>query len=163
MEIDCSVPCPFYLKTLNSCPTKNISIYEIPTADTLYELAMVGLSISPYFTSFLLLISVCLFRTTRGVLIMMMIFMQNMIIEFLKGNLRDPRPNYECNKQFGNPSNHACFYTSLTVWMALELIFLERKYRFSSTLLKSLLFIISPLILYSRIYLNYHSVEQVTI
>jgi hypothetical protein len=163
MEIDCSVPCPFYLKTLNSCPTKHISIYHIHTADTLYELAMVGLSISPYFTSFLLLISVCLFRTTRGVLIMMMIFMQNMILEFLKGNLRDPRPNYECNKQFGNPSNHACFYTSLIVWMALELIFLERKYRFSSTLLKSLLFIISPFILYSRIYLNYHSVEQVSI
>ncbi len=161
MEIDCSVPCPFYLKTLNSCPSRHISDNSIYSQENFFEIAMVVLSTSPYFTSFIMLISVCIFRTTRGVLLMMMVFMQNMIIEFLKGSLRDPRPNFECNKQFGNPSNHACFYTSLSIWMILELIFLERKFRFSYTGLKLLLFVITPFILYSRVYLNYHSVEQV--
>lgn len=163
MEIDCSVPCPFYLKMLNSCPSKHISINNVFSQENLFELVMVLLSVTPYATSFLLLLSVGVFRTTRGVLIMMMIFFQNMVIEFLKGNLRDPRPNYECTKQFGNPSNHACFYTSLSVWMLMELIILEERFRFAYPLLKLLLFVASPFILYSRVHLKYHSVEQVRI
>jgi hypothetical protein len=66
-----------------------------------------------------------------------------------------------CNKQFGNPSNHATFYTSLIGWMIMENIFLEAAFRFKNNLLKLGLYVSFPFILYSRIYLNYHFKYQV--
>jgi membrane-associated phospholipid phosphatase len=160
MEIDCSVPCPIYLKMLNSCPSKKISLFNSEW-ENLFELVMVALSISPYAISFLFLVGTTYYKTTRGVVIFVMIFAQNLIIEFLKGSLRDPRPNFKCNQQFGNPSNHATFYTSLMAWVIMEHLMLEKKFRFSNWMIKILLFVAYPFILYSRIYLNYHSQEQV--
>jgi hypothetical protein len=160
MEIDCSIPCPVYLKMLNSCPSKQISFLSLEW-ENIFELIMVALSISPYAISFLFLIGTTYYKTTRGVVLFVMIFAQNLIIEFLKGSLRDPRPNFKCNQQYGNPSNHATFYTSLMAWIIMEHLMLEKKFRFSNWMIKILLFISYPFILYSRIYLNYHSQEQV--
>jgi hypothetical protein len=161
MEIDCSILCPTFLKMLNSCPSKNINLLEI-NKDNMFEIVMVLLSVSPYVLCFLILLSVLTFRTTRSVIILMMIFGQNFVIEFLKGALRDPRPNFKCNQQFGNPSNHATFYTSIITWMVMELINLDKKFRFPYTSLKILLILVYPFILFSRVYLNYHSIEQVS-
>ncbi len=83
------------------------------------------------------------------------------MIELMKGLLRDPRPNFICNQQFGNPSNHATFYSSLITMLFMEYVLLESKFRLSNFFLKLLLIIIYPFILYSRIYLNYHTIEQV--
>jgi len=85
------------------------------------------------------------------------------MIELMKGLLRDPRPNFICNQQFGNPSNHATFYSSLITMLCMEYVLLESKFRLSNIFLKFLLIIIYPFILYSRIYLNYHNIEQVII
>jgi hypothetical protein len=85
------------------------------------------------------------------------------MIELIKGVLRDPRPNFICNQQFGNPSNHATFFSSLITWIFMEQVLLESKLRFSKVLLKLFLIVIYPFILYSRIYLNYHTFEQVNI
>ena len=160
MEIDCSVPCPIFLKILNSCPSRPIDIFQIGQAE-LFEIAMVMLSMSPYIASFLCLLSTTYYKTTRGVVILMMIISQNFMIEIIKGSLRDPRPNYKCNKQFGNPSNHATFFTSLIIWVLMEQFLLHRRFRFSNLALKLLLFFSFPFIIYSRVYLNYHSTEQV--
>jgi hypothetical protein len=162
MEIDCTVPCPVYLKMLNSCPSKQVSLFSLDP-DNLFELLMVALSISPYLTSFLFLVSTIYFKTTRGVVIFVMIFAQNLMIEFLKGSLRDPRPNFRCNQQFGNPSNHATFFTSLISWIIMEHIILIKRFRFSFWPIKLILIFAYPFILYSRIYLNYHSSEQVNL
>jgi membrane-associated phospholipid phosphatase len=161
MEIDCSVYCPIFLKMLNSCPSKNLSIRSLDNNDELFEILMVLLSVSPYVVSFLILVSIPLFKTTRSAFILLMIFGQNFIIEILKGSLRDPRPNFKCNQQFGNPSNHATFYSSLATWILMEHILLDAKFRFKYASIKLLLFVSYPFILYSRIYLKYHSGEQV--
>jgi hypothetical protein len=87
---------------------------------------------------------------------------KNFIIEFLKNSLRDPRPNFSCNQQFGNPSNHATFFTSLITWMIMEYILLDAKFRYSHTLSKLALLVFYPFIIYSRIYLKYHSVDQIS-
>lgn len=162
MEIDCSVWCPMFLKMLNSCPSRNfkLGITEM-TQDDLFEIGMVCLSTTPYLCSFLFLIATTYFKTTRAAVVLVMIFFQNFVIEFLKNALRDPRPNYSCNKQFGNPSNHATFFTGLIVWLIMEFIILEKKYRFAHTLAKLTLVGVYPFIIYSRIHLNYHTPEQV--
>lgn len=79
----------------------------------------------------------------------------------MKKILKDPRPNFECNKQFGNPSNHAVFYSGLLTWFICEYFFCEKKYRFKYTSIKILFFLITPFVFYSRIYLNYHNTKQV--
>ena len=81
----------------------------------------------------------------------------------MKNILRDPRPNFECNKQYGNPSNHAVFYSALLTWFIAEHFYCEKKFRFKYNSIKILCFLITPFILYSRIYLNYHTREQVKI
>jgi hypothetical protein len=160
MDIDCSVPCPVFIKMLNSCPSKPINLFDL-NIETYFEVLMVLLSMSPYFISFILLLSASYYKTTRSVFLFIMIFGQNFVIEVIKGVLRDPRPNHKCNQQFGNPSNHATFYSSLITWILMELIMLKSKYRLDGTKIKLSLFIVYPFILYSRIYLNYHSFEQV--
>jgi len=163
MNIDCSIYCPTFLKMLNSCPSIHLPLsHEIFGSEKLFEIFMVLLSTSPYVTSFLFVISSTYFKTTRSVMVLLMIFIQNFIVEFLKNALRDPRPNYECNKQFGNPSNHATFFSSLITWMIMEYIILDHKHRFSQVLFILLLIAAFPFIIYSRIYLKYHSFEQIS-
>jgi hypothetical protein len=74
-KIDCDVNCPIFIKVLNSCPSKNIEIFGF-TNDDLFEMAMVVLSTSPYILSFMFLLSTMYYRTTRSVIIIMMIFIQ---------------------------------------------------------------------------------------
>ncbi len=74
-KIDCDVSCPIFIRVLNSCPTKNIDPFN-PTSEDLFELLMVMLSTSPYIISFILFISTMYLRTTRCVLVVMMIFIE---------------------------------------------------------------------------------------
>jgi hypothetical protein len=90
-----------------------------------------------------------------------MVLIQNFMVEFLKNNLRDPRPNFKCNHQFGNPSNYTCFYTCIIVWFILEGFFTEKKYQFKYNKFLFPLFIAYPFIIYSRYYLHYHTIEQI--
>jgi membrane-associated phospholipid phosphatase len=79
----------------------------------------------------------------------------------MKKILKDPRPNFECNHQYGNPSNHAVFCSALLTWFLFEYIYLNKNLRFKYNSIKILLLLLTPFILYSRIYLNYHNLKQV--
>jgi membrane-associated phospholipid phosphatase len=79
----------------------------------------------------------------------------------LKNIFKDPRPNFACNQQYGNPSNHAVFYSSMLVWFLCEQFYLNKKYRFKYNSIKLFFVLLTPFVLYSRIYLNYHKFEQV--
>ena len=159
-DIDCSIPCHPIMKTLSSCPTKIIN-FENPSKEDFHEIIMIILSCSPYPASFIILLCGTYYRTTRSVLILLMVLIQNFMVEFLKNNLRDPRPNFKCNHQFGNPSNYTCFYTCIIVWFILEGFFTEKKYQFKYTKFLFPLFIAYPFIIYSRYYLHYHTIEQI--
>lgn len=77
-KIDCNISCPILLRVLNSCPTRNIDPFNI-TIDDIFELFMVILSTSPYIISFFLILSTIYFRTTKSVLVVMMIFIEVLI------------------------------------------------------------------------------------
>jgi len=163
-QINCSIYCPTFFKMLNSCPLKDIISIEnlmLTPKPVLYEICAVLFSISPYILSFIILINTIIYRTSRSIVIMLMIFIQNFLGETIKNSLRDPRPNYKCNNQFGNPSNHATFYTSLSTWLLFEILFLNSKYRYDNVFFKMIVFICTPFILQARIYLKYHNFEQV--
>lgn len=164
-NIDCSVPCFTILNLLNSCPKKKLILKDIffLNPSQIFEIFMIVLSISPYFICFLLLILTALIRTTRCFFLLLMIFIENYFIEVIKNILKDPRPNWECNKQYGNPSNHAVFYSALCTWFIAEYFYCDRKFRFKNNFVKFLCFFFTPIVIYSRVYLNYHSNEQVNL
>ena len=87
-------------------------------------------------------------------------FTENFLIKLFKDIFRDPRPNYNCTKQFGNPANHSTFFSSLIIWFALEYIYLESKYRINKVYI-FLIIIITPFVLIARIYLLYQNKIQV--
>ena len=161
-NIDCSLPCPHIFKTFNSCPQR-LLVFTQPhlfsTEDWLEILLMI-FSSSPYILSFIILINTVIYKTTRSFFIVLMIFGQNFIVEILKNGLRDPRPNYLCSKQFGNPSNHAVYFASLLSWTFLENIYLEKNFCYQNTFHKIILIVLYPIILYSRYHLKYHTLEQ---
>lgn len=171
-DINCNIPCNFILKAFNSCPI-NDSIQIFLSSDFLFhfttrkdslnviaDIFYILLSTSPYIFSFILLLNTIYYKTLRSFLLMMMFFFQNFVVEILKNNLKDPRPNYLCSKQFGNPSNHAVFFSSLIIWNILEYFYIKSKYN-KNSLMKILLFSMYPFIMYSRIYLKYHTLEQI--
>ena len=160
LDIDCSIPCHPIIKTLSSCPTRIIN-FTNPSSDDFHEILMIILSSSPYAASFIILLCGTYYRTTRSVLILLMVLIQNFMVEFLKNNLRDPRPNYKCNHQFGNPSNYTCFYTCIIIWFILETFFTEKKHQFQYKKYLFPLYIVYPFIIYSRYYLHYHTIEQI--
>ena len=155
-NINCNVYCPTFFKVFNSCPTKNINL----SLENLEEISYMIFSISPYITSIFILFSMVKYKTTRLFLIVVMCFIQNFIIEVLKNALRDPRPNYLCSKQFGNPSNHAVFFSSFLGWNIMEFFFLEKKHQNKSFKIKLLQVVSFPFILLSRYKLQYHTIEQ---
>lgn len=78
MSIDCSVPCNIIFRFLNSCPTKILNLKSILqfSYEQLFELAMVLLSVSPYFFGILLIIICLLKRTNRSIFILAMILIE---------------------------------------------------------------------------------------
>lgn len=159
--------CPTLLKILNACPTfelfKNSSLFSINFQldyKILEEIVYICLSVSPYFLSFIFLVSLVLYRTTRSLGVLSLSFIQNFIVQILKNSLRDPRPNFKCNQQFGNPSNHSVFFSALIMWNIMEYILLDKKFRFRNALFQLFIFALFPLVLYSRYKLNYHNAEQ---
>ena len=158
--IDCSIPCNFIFKTLSSCPTKIMDLKNLNSSDY-YEIFMILLSSTAYPCCFFILLCGSYFKTTRLILIFIMQVLQNFLINILKDLIKDPIPNFKCNKEFGYPSNHSSFYTCLIIWFIIEEIFTERKKQFKYKILLVPLYIIYPFIVYSRYYLNYHSMKQV--
>lgn len=161
--IDCSIPCFPFFKIFNSCPTRPISLeLLINNHDPrdLEELFYMIVSVTPYLLSFVFLVSLILYKTSRLLLVVIMCFFQNFIVEILKNALKDPRPNFNCNKQYGNPSNHAVYFSCLIFWNFMEWFSLEKKYRYQSTFNKLLLFTITPFIIIARYKLKYHTIEQ---
>ncbi len=158
--IDCTIPCPLILKTLSSCPTRKINLNTLKTED-LNEIIMIILSLLPYLINLVILISMSYFRTTRIIFIFLMETLQNIIVNYIKNLIQEPRPNFKCNHQFGNPCYHSSFFTCLIFWFFLETIFTSSKKKFKYKKVLVFLYFIYPFILYSRFYLNYHSIKQI--
>ena len=159
-NIDCTIPCNIILYFASCCPTKNINYFPSTKSD-LIEMSMILLSLTPYPVVFLLLCLAAYFRTSRSALILALVFIENIIVFFLKMIFQEPRPNYLCNNEYGFPSNHSCFFTCIIFWFILEELFTPEILRFKYKGFLIIFGIIYPCILYSRYYLNYHSIGQI--
>ena len=51
----------------------------------------------------------------------------------MKKLLKDPSPNFEFNKLYGIPSNHAVFYSAILTSFICEYFYCEKKFRFKYT------------------------------
>ena len=159
-NIDCSVPCNILLYLLSCCPTKRVNFFP-PSSQDLIEIIMILLSATPYPTVFLFLCFSAYFRTSRSVLMLIMLFIENFMVITLKSIIQEPRPNYLCNAEYGYPSNHTCFFTCILFWFICEEIFTPEFFQFKYKLCLIPFAFIYPFILYSRYYLNYHSFDQI--
>ena len=159
-DIDCSIPCNILFYFCSCCPTKIINFFP-PTSSDFIEILMISLSLTPYPVVFLLLCLAAYFRTSRSILLLALVFIENFIVVFLKMIIQEPRPNYLCNYEYGFPSNHSCFFTCILFWFILEELYTPKILQFKYKSVLILFGIIYPFILYSRYYLNYHSIGQI--
>ena len=159
-NIDCSIPCNIILFFASCCPTKKIN-YFFPSISDFFEMIMILLSLTPYPTVFLFLCLTAYFRTSRLVFLLALLFIENSIVVVLKLIIQEPRPNYLCNNEYGFPSNHSCFFTCIVCWFVLEEFFTAKNLKFNHKFLLFIFYVIYPFILYSRYYLNYHSIKQI--
>ena len=159
-NIDCSIPCNIILYFASSCPTKSINFIPKSSSD-FFEIIMILLSLTPYPIVFILLCLAAYLRTSRSVFLLGLVFIENILVSFLKIIIQEPRPNYLCNNEYGFPSNHSCFFTCLLFWFILEEFYLQKSLRFKYKNIIFMIFVIYPFILYSRYYLNYHSIGQI--
>ena len=158
MSFNCSIPCLKLVDLSSACPTREISIKN---PKDWFEIFLILLSMSPYPFVFILCLLTLFKRTTRIAFVVIMLFFDFFFINVVKNIIKEPRPNYECNHEYGNPSNHTCVYTSIIFWFVMEKIFLKKIYQFKNN--KLLLFFIAlyPFVLYSRFDLNYHYMSQI--
>ena len=159
-NIDCSIPCNIILYFASSCPTKSINFIPKSSSD-FFEIIMILLSLTPYPIVFILLCLAAYLRTSRSVFLLGLVFIENILVSFLKIIIQEPRPNYLCNNEYGFPSNHSCFCTCLLFWFILEEFYLQKSLQFKYKNIIFMIFVIYPFILYSRYYLNYHSIGQI--
>lgn len=159
-EIDCSIPCNFLIYFSSSCPTRIIN-YASPSSMDIFEIFMILLSLIPYPFVFLLLFLTAYFRTSRSAFLLALLFIENFIVVALKVIIQEPRPNYLCNNEYGFPSNHSCFCTCILFWFILEELYTPKLLQIQYKLLIIFFAMIYPFILYSRYYLNYHSIKQI--
>lgn len=163
-NIDCSIPCHFIVDLFGSCPkTKNLipNIIQYYSFQNIFELFLIILSMTAYPLVFLLCLSCLIYRTTRLGFLVVMVFGDYFVVEIIKNYLKEPRPNYKCNKEYGNPSNHSCVSTSIIVWFILEYFYIDNKHKNQSKYIIFWFCILYPFLLYSRYYLNYHSIKQI--
>lgn len=158
MSYNCSIPCPSIVKNFDACPSKEIDVLVI---GDWYEIFLVFLSCTPYPVGFIIIISSLYYRTTRLVFISGMLVVGCLLISILKNILKEPRPNFECNHEYGNPSNHSFFYSCILLWFIMEWFVLEKKYRYNNYRVIGIFCILYPFLLYSRYHLFYHSIEQI--
>ena len=159
-NIDCSIPCNIILYFASSCPTKSINFIPKSSSD-FFEIIMILLSLTPYPIVFILLCLAAYLRTSRSVFLLGLVFIENILVSFLKIIIQEPRPNYLCNNEYGFPSNHSCFFTCLLFWFILEEFYIPKSLQFKYKNIIFMIFVIYPFILYSRYYLNYHSIGQI--
>ena len=159
-NIDCSIPCNIILYFASSCPTKSINFISKSSSD-FFEIIMILLSLTPYPIVFILLCLAAYLRTSRSVFLLGLVFIENILVSFLKIIIQEPRPNYLCNNEYGFPSNHSCFFTCLLFWFILEEFYIQKSLQFKYKNIIFMIFVIYPFILYSRYYLNYHSIGQI--
>ena len=159
-NIDCSIPCNIILYFASSCPTKSINFIPKSSSD-FFEIIMILLSLTPYPIVFILLCLAAYLRTSRSVFLLGLVFIENILVSFLKIIIQEPRPNYLCNNEYGFPSNHSCFFTCLLFWFILEEFYIQKSLQFKYKNIIFMIFVIYPFILYSRYYLNYHSIGQI--
>ena len=100
----------------------------------------------------------------RKFLICFLVLLQTFIfVEPLKKIFKIGRPEGACSTTYGMPSGHSCFVVSMATWYILEMINFDNKAPFKQTFgykfEKYLMFIVCLLVPFSRVYLNYHTIN----
>jgi membrane-associated phospholipid phosphatase len=131
-----------------------------------FEAFMVFISVVPYFLGLVICMKFLVTRTARGSLLFIMLVVQNAIGETIKNFIMQVRPEGACSKSFGMPSSHSAFITSLATWLLLEEMGFEKWVVFKDTpwrkIMNILCWAIAPFVCYSRYYLGYHTVQQIS-
>ena len=159
-NIDCSIPCNTFLYFCTSCPSKVINYFSPSTSDII-EILMISSSLIPYLIVLILLCLAIYIRTSRSFLLLLLIIIEDTLVNFLKIIIQQPRPNYLCTKEYGFPSGHTSFCTCILFWFILEEFYIPKTLQFKYKNILIIFGIIYPFILYSRYYLNYHSIGQI--
>mmetsp|Transcript_1559 Transcript_1559/g.1525 ORF Transcript_1559/g.1525 Transcript_1559/m.1525 type:complete len:144 (-) Transcript_1559:321-752(-) len=141
---------------LDSCPTVSFGDAQERPEEFLISLLMAVLS-SIQILDFLLML--CLSGTKRNVFRFLIIYLIPVLIasNILKPLLKGPRPELSCTDKYGMPSGHS---TAAGIIFITVMIFYRQKI-LASVKIPLLYGIMMPMQAYSRIYLHYHTVEQV--
>ena len=80
----------------------------------------------------------------------------------IKEFTREKRPNYPCNTSFGMPSAHCAYVAGMFCWSMLSYMYkpYKSKENYDGWMVLSQLFALPPIV-YSRLDLRFHTIEQV--
>ncbi|KAL4500461.1 hypothetical protein ABPG72_003412 [Tetrahymena utriculariae] len=152
---------------MNSC-FLNSNLKEQTIFEMLFEFLLVFCSVYPYILGFYFLIIPIVKKTARNMILNAMFILSTIGCEILKRLFKQPRPEGSCSQGHGFPSSHAGLAGFLvTLFIAEYLITRSKSRQFSNKwhygFQKVFVFFTSPLVLYSRWYLNYHNEFQIAI
>jgi len=163
-QADYCYSCVPFLKAMESCPRIQI-LQEGNIDEIIFELVWVIASTLPYVVSLGIFIHWLTRRTSRGFLVIINLLIHQVSCALLKRYFAQPRPDGACSNSFGYPSGHSGWTAALATWLILESFLLQRKASFkfskSYSLFRNSFIFVAPLIPISRLFLNYHSVEQI--
>jgi len=153
--------CPKLLFDTQSCPIEPKNPHNLAEILIIYGMSVA--SILPYVVSFGILLNMLIRRTTRSSCIFFSLFTQLIMCGALKDFMRIERPTGACSTTFGFPSCHSSNIAALVMWLYLEASYQNTRItEAQETYLKIALFF-APVGLYSRLYLNYHTLLQVIV
>ena len=157
MSSSCNT-CNAYFSAFDSWPTVPFSDFDTRPAEFIISLQMAIVSTIPFLliTAFLILYLITR-RIKFGSLVLASIVAAFLTELVLKPIFRDPRPPLACITSYGMPSGHATLSGVFIAWAVMA---------YSHSLLKDinsaiLLWLFALNNAYSRIYLNYHTRNQV--
>lgn len=145
--------CPFLLLMVEACPSTPSSSFS-PSSSILFPL----LSLAPYLLGLFIGVQFIRLRTTRFLCLFFLLIVQNALIEVAKNTMDEQRPEGACARTGAMPSSHSATWVAFVVWITLEKLSFFRGWNWL-VIIGS--WILLPLILISRVSLNYHTWEHV--
>ena len=149
--------CEFILKLLDSCPTYQIDQFnDFPQATVWSQImaysSVAPFAILPYFFFMIIYWNTYKAQRNMGLLLAIAIAMNELLIKNL---IKQERPVGACADSYGMPSSHAAIMAILFIYY-INQASTSGQYRNAFVV-----FFLGVMTCYSRIYLGYHSKEQV--
>jgi len=157
--------CNSFFKLISSCPRAYI-FDDGTSSEKFLEVLWVASSAQLYFIYSLLVIFIIFRRTSRALLLLIGLALQQFINDVIfKRSLAEARPPGACSHSYGLPSGHSSFASFLATWLILEWVMFHDKVPFRKSkfnlVFRVIGLIVCPFIPISRYFLNYHSVKQI--